>query len=157
MWELSVNGKTESVEVSGDTPLLWVLRDHLTLTGTKYGCGIGLCGACTVYLDGQPVRSCSVPVSAVGVKSVETIEKVTSEPSMIAVQQAWIDRDVAQCGYCQTGQLMAANALLRENPKPSANAINKAMSAHVCRCGSYQRIREAIMLAAEEVSEGRQS
>ena len=117
MWELSVNGKTESVDVSGDTPLLWVLRDHLDLTGTKYGCGVGLCGACTIYLDGQPVRSCSLPVSAVGDKTVETIEKVNGDPTMIAVQKAWIERDVAQCGYCQTGQVMAANALLRKEPK----------------------------------------
>ena len=157
MWELSVNGKTESVKVSADTPLLWVLRDHLALTGTKYGCGIGLCGACTVYLDGEPVRSCSLPVSAVGSKVVETIEKVSGESSMIVVQQAWIDRDVAQCGYCQTGQVMAANALLRHQPEPDIETINNAMSSHVCRCGSYQRIREAISLAAEQLTEGRES
>ena len=157
MWELSVNGKTESVKVSADTPLLWVLRDHLALTGTKYGCGIGLCGACTVYLDGEPVRSCSLPVSAVGSKVVETIEKVSGESSMIVVQQAWIDRDVAQCGYCQTGQVMAANALLRHHPEPDIETINNAMSSHVCRCGSYQRIREAISLAAEQLTEERES
>ena len=125
MWELSVNGKTESVDVSGDTPLLWVLRDHLDLTGTQYGCGVGLCGACTIYLDGQPVRSCSLPVSAVGDKTVETIEKVNGDPTMIAVQKAWIERDVAQCGYCQTGQVMAANALLRREPKPEMMATSE--------------------------------
>mgnify|MGYP001239401576 CR=1 FL=1 len=157
MWELSVNGKTESVDVSGDTPLLWVLRDHLDLTGTKYGCGVGLCGACTIYLDGQPVRSCSLPVSAVGDKTVETIEKVNGDPTMIAVQKAWIERDVAQCGYCQTGQVMAANALLRKEPKPDVPAINNAMSGHVCRCGSYQRIREAILLASKQVKEEQKS
>ena len=157
MWELSVNGKTESVDVSGDTPLLWVLRDHLDLTGTKYGCGVGLCGACTIYLDGQPVRSCSLPVSAVGDKTVETIEKVNGDPTMIAVQKAWIERDVAQCGYCQTGQVMAANALLRKEPKPDVPAINNAMSGHVCRCGSYQRIREAILLASKQVTEEQKS
>ena len=157
MWELSVNGKTESVDVSGDTPLLWVLRDHLDLTGTKYGCGVGLCGACTIYLDGQPVRSCSLPVSAVGDKTVETIEKVNGDPTMIAVQKAWIERDVAQCGYCQTGQVMAANALLRREPKPDVPAINNAMSGHVCRCGSYQRIREAILLASKQVKEEQKS
>ena len=153
MWELSVNGKIESVDVIGDTPLLWVLRDHLALTGTKYGCGVGLCGACTIYLDGQPVRSCSLPVSAVGDKNVETIEKVSGDPTMIAVQKAWIERAVAQCGYCQTGQVMAANALLRKEPKPDVPAINNAMSGHVCRCGSYQRIREAILLASKQVKE----
>ena len=157
MWELSVNGKTESVDVSGDTPLLWVLRDHLDLTGTKYGCGVGLCGACTIYLDGQPIRSCSLPVSAVGDKTVETIEKVNGDPTMIAVQKAWIERDVAQCGYCQTGQVMAANALLRKEPKPDVPAINNAMSGHVCRCGSYQRIREAILLASKQVKEEQKS
>ena len=157
MWELSVNGKTESVDVSGDTPLLWVLRDHLALTGTKYGCGVGLCGACTIYLDGQPVRSCSLPVSAVGDKTVETIEKVSGDSKMIAVQQAWIERDVAQCGYCQTGQVMAANALLQRESSPDATAINNAMSGHVCRCGSYQRIREAILFASEQIKQEQES
>ena len=156
-WELSVNGKTESVSVSADTPLLWVLRDHLALTGTKYGCGMGLCGACTVYVDGQPRRSCNLPVSALGSSKVETIEKVSQEAPMAEVQQAWIERDVAQCGYCQTGQIMAANALLRKQPRPDEEAINKAMSGHICRCGTYQRIREAINLAAVRINDGHES
>ncbi len=154
MFKISVNGKTESIDASADTPLLWVLRDHLNLTGSKFGCGIGLCGACTVYLDGKPVRSCALPVSSIGAKAVETIEKVSTESSMIAVQEAWLERDVAQCGYCQTGQVMAANALLREQPEPDADAINAAMSGHVCRCGTYQRIREAIAVASRNLTEG---
>jgi len=153
MFKISVNGKTESIDASADTPLLWVLRDHLNLTGSKFGCGIGLCGACTVYLDGKPVRSCALPVSSIGAKPVETIEKVSTESSMIAVQEAWLARDVAQCGYCQTGQVMAANALLREQPEPDADAINAAMSGHVCRCGTYQRIREAIAVASRNLTE----
>lgn len=153
MFKISVNGKTESIDASADTPLLWVLRDHLNLTGSKFGCGIGLCGACTVYLDGKPVRSCALPVSSIGAKAVETIEKVSTESSMIAVQEAWLERDVAQCGYCQTGQVMAANALLREQPEPDADAINAAMSGHVCRCGTYQRIREAIAVASRNLTE----
>ena len=153
MFKISINGKTESIDASADTPLLWVLRDHLNLTGSKFGCGIGLCGACTVYLDGKPVRSCALPVSSIGAKAVETIEKVSTESSMIAVQEAWLERDVAQCGYCQTGQVMAANALLREQPEPDADAINAAMSGHVCRCGTYQRIREAIAVASRNLTE----
>jgi aerobic-type carbon monoxide dehydrogenase small subunit (CoxS/CutS family) len=147
MIKLSVNGKTQSVDVAPDTPLLWVLRDHLGLTGTKFGCGIAQCGACTVHVDGEAVRSCVTPVSAVGTKRVTTIEGLSLEGSH-PVQQAWIGEDVPQCGYCQSGQLMAAAALLAKNRKPTDADIDGAMSGILCRCGTYQRIRSAIHQAA---------
>jgi isoquinoline 1-oxidoreductase subunit alpha len=147
---LLVNGRRRTADVAADTPLLWVLRDHLNLTGTKYGCGAGLCGACTVHLDGVPTRSCSVPVSSVGTKKITTIEGLGSEKALHAVQKAWIAEDVPQCGYCQSGQLMAAAALLASNRNPSDTEIDAAMT-NICRCGTYQRIRTAIKRAAQEV------
>ena len=151
--KVTINQQEFDYQGDPSMPLLWFIRDELKMTGTKYSCGMALCGACTVYLDGKPVRSCALPVSSIGAKPVETIEKVSTESSMIAVQEAWLERDVAQCGYCQTGQVMAANALLREQPEPDADAINAAMSGHVCRCGTYQRIREAIAVASRNLTE----
>jgi isoquinoline 1-oxidoreductase alpha subunit len=147
---LFVNGRRRTVDVAPDTPLLWVLRDHLDLTGTKYGCGAGLCGACTVHLDGVPARSCSVPILAVGTKKITTIEGLGSEKALHAVQKAWIAEDVPQCGYCQSGQIMAAAALLARNHNPSDTEIDAAMT-NICRCGTYQRMRKAIKRAAQEV------
>jgi len=146
---LLVNGTAHSVDVAPDTPLLWVIRDNLGLTGTKFGCGIGQCGACTVHIEGQPTRSCSLPVSAVAGKKITTIEGLSPDRSH-AVQQAWIAEDVPQCGYCQSGQIMAAVALLAHSPKPTDAEIDSAMS-NICRCGTYQRIRAAIHRAAGEV------
>ena len=143
-----VNGKLRSVDADADTPLLWVLRDHLALTGTKYGCGMALCGACTVHLEGQPVRSCSLPLAAVSGKHVTTIEGLSSKPAK-AVQAAWIKRQVPQCGYCQSGQIMSAAALLESNASPTDADIDGAMSGNICRCGTYGRIRAAIHEAAE--------
>jgi len=145
---ISVNGNQHPVDVEPDTPLLWVLRDTLGLTGTKYGCGISMCGACTVHVDGKPVRSCGMPVSAVGDSEVTTIEGI-SPNGLNVVQQAWIEEDVVQCGYCQSGQVMAATALLADNPDPNDADIDRAMSRNICRCGVYQRIRKAIHRAAE--------
>jgi isoquinoline 1-oxidoreductase subunit alpha len=145
---ISVNGTQHTIDVEPDTPLLWVLRDTLGLTGTKYGCGAALCGACTVHLDGQAVRSCRTAVSAVGTRAVTTIEGVSAN-GLNAVQQAWIEEDVVQCGYCQPGQVMAATALLAANPHPSDADIDKAMRRNICRCGVYGRIRKAIHRAAE--------
>jgi isoquinoline 1-oxidoreductase alpha subunit len=142
---ITVNGKAHSVDVDDDTPLLWVLRDTLGLTGTKFGCGMAMCGACTVHLDGQPVRSCSIPVSAVTGR-VTTIEGIAGREAR-AVQAAWVERDVPQCGYCQSGQVMAAVALLRTNPKPANRDIDVAMT-NICRCATYIRIRAAIHEAA---------
>jgi isoquinoline 1-oxidoreductase subunit alpha len=142
---ITVNGRVHSVDVDEDTPLLWVLRDTLGLTGTKFGCGMGLCGACTVHLDGQPVRSCSIPLSAV-TGQVTTIEGIAGREAR-AVQTAWVERDVPQCGYCQSGQVMAALALLRTNPKPTNRHIDVAMT-NICRCATYLRIRAAIHEAA---------
>jgi aerobic-type carbon monoxide dehydrogenase small subunit (CoxS/CutS family) len=149
-FSLLVNGRRRTVDAATDTPLLWVLRDHLDLTGTKYGCGAGLCGACTVHIDGTPTRSCSLPVSAVGAKKVTTIEGLGTEQTLHAVQNAWIAEDVPQCGYCQSGQLMAAAALLAKNRHPSDADIDAAMT-NICRCGTYQRVRKAIKRAAGEV------
>ena len=147
MITLVVNGKPETVDVSPDTPLLWVLRDTLGLTGTKFGCGMALCGACTVHLDGQPVRSCVTPVSAASVFRVTTIEGLTASGKH-PVQQAWIAEEVPQCGYCQPGQIMSAAALLVRTPAPTDADIDAAMSGNICRCGTYQRIRAAIRRAA---------
>jgi len=144
---LTVNAKPVTVDAEADTPLLWVLRDELGLTGTKFGCGIAACGACTVHLDGQPTRSCSVPLDSIGTGKVTTIEGLGS-PAAKAVQAAWIALDVAQCGYCQSGQIMSAVALLESNPKPTDADIDGAMSGNICRCATYQRIRQAIHLAS---------
>lgn len=145
--KIEVNGSVREVEADADMPLLWVLRDLLGLPGTKYGCGMAQCGACTVHLDGNPVRSCVTPVGTVGARKVTTIEGISSDGSH-TVQRAWAEADVVQCGYCQSGQIMTAVALLRKKPDPSDDDIDKAMSANICRCGTYQRVREAIHLAA---------
>ncbi len=147
MITLSVNDKEVSVDVDPDMPLLWVLRDTLGLTGTKYGCGAALCGACTVHVAGEPVRSCVTPVSAVGARAVTTIEGLSAGRSH-PLQRAWVELDVPQCGYCQSGQIMSAAALLRHNPQPTDAEIDAAMAGNVCRCGTYQRIRAAIHRAA---------
>ena len=147
-YRITVNGTPRVVEADGSTPLLWILREPLGLTGTKYGCGIAACGACTVHLDGVPTRSCSVPVSLVGKRSVTTIEAIGRDPVGKAVQDAWVEHDVVQCGYCQSGQIMTAAALLKKRPKPSQADIEAGMGANLCRCGTYVRIREAIQLAA---------
>jgi isoquinoline 1-oxidoreductase alpha subunit len=150
MTNLSINGKRYSVDLPGDTPLLWALRDHIGLTGTKFGCGMALCGACTVHLDGQPVRSCVTPISAVANKNVTTIEAIGKDKVGKAVQAAWVDLGVPQCGYCQSGQIMAATALLKQKPKPTDAEIDDAMAGNICRCGTYGRIRAAIRQAAGE-------
>ena len=148
MIKLNVNGQSVEVDVDPETPLLWVLRDTIGLTGTKYGCGMALCGACTVHLDGEPIRSCVTPVSAVGEAKVTTIEGLSKDRSH-PVQQAWIEIDVPQCGYCQSGQIMSAAALLAKTPKPTDAQIDEAMAGNLCRCGTYQRIRTAIHRAAD--------
>jgi isoquinoline 1-oxidoreductase alpha subunit len=153
MISLTVNGTSQHVDVSPDTPLLWVLRDNLGLTGTKYGCGMALCGACTVHVNGQATRSCVMPISAAAGKSVLTIEGLSHDGSH-PLQRAWIAEEVPQCGYCQSGQIMAAAVLLRENPRPSDADIDDAMSGNICRCGTYQRIRRAIHRAAAAPAEG---
>jgi len=150
MIPLEVNGRRQNVDLPGDTPLLWTLRDELGLTGTKFGCGMALCGACTVHVDGQPVRSCITPISAVANRKIVTIEAVGTEPVGRALQAAWVDRGVPQCGYCQAGQIMAAAALRSRLPKPSETDIDEAMSGNICRCGTYTRIRAAIKQAASQ-------
>src|SRR5687768_5737203 len=155
MIAITINGERREVDVPPDMPLLWVLRDVLGMTGTKFGCGMALCGACTVHVDGQPVRSCSVPVSAIGGRKITTIEAIGRTPVGRQVQEAWLAKDVPQCGYCQSGQIMAAAALLRSNPKPSDAAIDQAMSGNVCRCGTYTRIREAIKQASSQIAASR--
>lgn len=142
-YSLKINGKTQLVDVDPSTPVLWVLRDHLNMTGTKFGCGMAMCGACTVHLNGTAVRSCSLPVSAVGKQAITTIEGLSANGTH-PVQKAWIEHDVAQCGYCQAGQIMSATALLKENPNPSDEDIDNYMSGNICRCGTYLRIKEAI-------------
>ncbi len=151
--KLKVNGSEFEVDLSGDTPLLWALRDGLGLTGTKYGCGMALCGACTVHVDGQAVRSCVTPLSAIAGREVTTIEGL-SEDGSHPVQQAWIEADVAQCGYCQSGQIMGAVALLARTPDPDDAAIVAGMDGHLCRCGTYAQVRDAVRLAARRISEG---
>lgn len=147
-YTINVNGKTHTVDVAGDMPLLWVLRDKVNLKGTKFGCGVAACGACTVHLDGQVTRACVTPISSVGGKRITTIEGIAETPTGQALQKAWLDVDVLQCGYCQAGQLLAATALLASTPKPNDKQIDDAMSGNACRCGTYVRIREAIKTAA---------
>ena len=152
MTKLTVNGKAVTINASLDTPLLWALRDDLKMNGTKFGCGLALCGACTVHVNGEPVRSCSTPLSAVAGKKITTIEGITTK-GLHPVQQAWIALDVPQCGYCQSGQIMSAVALLNKNKNPSDADIDQAMSGNICRCGTYQRMRAAIHVAAAQMSE----
>jgi isoquinoline 1-oxidoreductase subunit alpha len=146
---LLINGKSQDVNVEPETPLLWVLRDTVGLTGTKYGCGMGLCGACTVHLDGKAVRSCQTPVKSVGTKKITTIEGLGKD-GLHPVQEAWIAEQVPQCGYCQSGQIMQAVSLLRDKPHPTLEEINDGMASNICRCGTYQRIRRAIQRVARE-------
>ena len=148
MIELTINGKKQRLDIDPEMPLLWALRDVMKLTGSKYGCGKGLCGACTVHMDGRPIRSCVMPISAVAGKKITTIEGL-SENADHPVQQAWIEHNVPQCGYCQSGQIMSASALLATNNNPSNEDINEAMSGNICRCGTYPRIRKAIHTAAK--------
>jgi isoquinoline 1-oxidoreductase subunit alpha len=150
-YTLSVNNKSYKIDADAQTPLLWVIRDEVGLTGTKYGCGMAQCGACTVHLDGVAVRSCSLPVSSVGNKKITTIEGLSKDNSH-PVQKAWIEHQVPQCGYCQSGQIMAATALLKNNPNPNDIEIDAAMQGNICRCGTYQRIRKAIHTAAKEIA-----
>jgi isoquinoline 1-oxidoreductase alpha subunit len=145
---IKVNGADHRVDVDGDTPLLWILRDVLGMTGTKFGCGMALCGACTVHLNGTPIRSCVTPVESIGDKAITTIEAIGTTAAGRAIQRAWLDLEVVQCGYCQSGQIMSATALLASNPHPDDPAIDAAMSGNICRCGTYVRIREAIKRAA---------
>ena len=149
---IKVNGTPHTVDVDGDTPLLWVLRDLLGMTGTKFGCGMALCGACTVHIDGQPVRSCITTIDSVGTSAITTIEAVGRTPAGQAVQKAWLDLDVPQCGYCQSGQIMSASALIAGNPHPTDADIDAAMAGNVCRCGTYVRIREGIKQAAAAIT-----
>ena len=148
--ELNVNGRVHSVDVPDDKPLLWVLREDVGLTGTKFGCGIAQCGACTVHLDGQPIRSCVTPVTAASGRKITTVEGVDT-PAALAIRTAWRELDVVQCGYCQSGQMMSATALLESNPSPSDDDINNAMRGNLCRCATYHRIRAAIHRAADEL------
>jgi isoquinoline 1-oxidoreductase alpha subunit len=149
IFNLKVNGKTKQVDVDPATPVLWVLREHLNMPGTKYGCGVAACGACTIHLNGAAVRSCQLPVVAIGTKEITTIEGL-SENGDHPVQKAWIEHDVAQCGYCQTGQIMTAAALLKTTPNPTDAQIESAMSGNICRCGTYLRIKDAIKSAAKK-------
>lgn len=150
-YQLNVNGQRKQVKVDPSTPLLWVLREELKLTGTKYGCGISACGACTVHVDGIATRSCVVPVSMLGERSITTIEGISADPVGRAVQDAWVDKDVVQCGYCQSGQIMSAVALLKDKPQPTDTNIEESMGGNLCRCATYVRIREAIMSASQQL------
>ncbi|VVE00319.1 (2Fe-2S)-binding protein [Pandoraea horticolens] len=152
MVTFQLNGRPVQVDVDPATPLLWTLRDALNMTGTKFGCGMALCGACTVHLDGAPIRSCITPISAVAGKKVTTIENIGADPVGRAVQDAWVKHDVPQCGYCQSGQIMSAAALLRENKRPNDEQIDAAMAGNICRCGTYARIRAAIKDAAASLA-----
>lgn len=154
---LTINGKQQTVETADDTPLLWVLRDELGMTGTKFGCGMALCGACTVHINGQATRSCVTPISALQGQQITTIEHQETDPIGRAVQSAWVELGVAQCGYCQAGQIMSAIGLLKANAKPSDQDINDAMSGNICRCGAYFRIHAAIQLAAQKLASGGQA
>ena len=147
---IDINGTSHSVDVDGDTPLLWVIRDVLGMTGTKFGCGVALCGACTVHIDGTATRSCITPIDSVGSSKVTTIEAIGTTPAGAKIQKAWLAREVPQCGYCQSGQIMSASALLAGNPHPTDADIDDAMSGNICRCGTYVRIRDAIKLAGKE-------
>ena len=151
---IKVNGSRHSVDVDGDTPLLWVLRDVLGMTGTKFGCGMALCGACTVHLDGSAVRSCITTIDSVGDSKITTIEAIGATPIGAKIQKAWLDHEVAQCGYCQSGQIMSASALLKDKPHPTDADIDDAMSGNICRCGTYVRIREGIKQAARSNGRG---
>ncbi|MTI39161.1 (2Fe-2S)-binding protein [Fulvivirga lutimaris] len=146
-YTITINGKAQQVEAAPDTPMLWVLRDHLDLVGTKFGCGIGQCGACTIHFNGVATRSCQIPISAVGENPVVTIEGLSKEADH-PVQKAWIEHDVPQCGYCQSGQIMSAASLLKQNPNPTDQEIENGMSGNICRCGTYTRIKKAIKTAA---------
>jgi isoquinoline 1-oxidoreductase subunit alpha len=152
MVTLQINGESRSVDVPANTPLLWVLRDVLGMTGTKFGCGIGECGACTVHLDGAPIRSCVTPIGSIGNRAVTTIEAIGATPAGARVQKAWLDLEVVQCGYCQSGQIMSATALLTSKPAPTDADIDTAMAGNICRCGTYVRIRSAIKKAAASVA-----
>jgi isoquinoline 1-oxidoreductase alpha subunit len=151
-YTIKVNGTDQSVDVEASTPLLWVLRDVLGMTGTKFGCGVALCGACTVHLDGNPIRSCITPIGSVGSAAITTIEAIGKTPAGKKIQEAWLDREVVQCGYCQSGQIMSASALLAKTPHPSDDDIDAAMSGNICRCGTYVRIRAAIKQAAQSAA-----
>ncbi len=150
MIEVTVNGKRQSLDVPADTPILWVLRDTLKLTGTRFGCGLAMCGACTVHLNGSPIRSCMTPISQAEGKQITTIEAMENDPVGQAVQEAWMDEAVAQCGYCQGGQVMSAVSLLKNNPSPTDEQIDNGMSGNICRCGTYPRIRKAIKRASRK-------
>jgi isoquinoline 1-oxidoreductase alpha subunit len=154
MTRLQVNGQAKDINAPDDMPLLWVLRDDLGMTGTKFGCGMALCGACTVHVDGEPVRACVTPVSAVAGRAIATIEAMAGDRIGAVVQRAWVENNVAQCGYCQAGQIMSAVNLLKTTPKPTDSEIEDAMSGNICRCGTYPRIRAAIHQAADQLAQG---
>lgn len=154
MIRLQINGQSTDVDVPDEMPLLWALRDELGMTGTKFGCGMAMCGACTVHMDGVAIRSCVTPISALAGRAISTIEGMQGDPVGQVVQQAWIENNVAQCGYCQAGQIMTAVSLLKTNPLPSEEQIDQAMSGNICRCGTYPRIRAAVQQAAGQLAQG---